>query len=85
MKRCQICGKPIEYPSRAKKYCSPKCRAKVKYQKDRAWLAAHPGKAAEYARNYYAAHADACKQAQKKRYLKKCLEKYQEDVKNGKI
>jgi hypothetical protein len=42
MRICQVCGKTIEKSSKAKKYCSPECRAKVKYLKDRAWLAEHP-------------------------------------------
>ena len=76
MKICQICGKSIDFKPKAKKYCSPECRAKVKYEKDRAWLAAHPGKAAEYGRKYYAANPEKCKQAQKAAYRKKCLSKY---------
>jgi len=76
MKVCQVCGKPIDFTSRAKKYCSPECRARVKYEKDRAWLAAHPGKAAEYSRKYYSANAEQCKQAKKDAYRQKALERY---------
>ncbi|MCC8192860.1 MAG: hypothetical protein LIO41_07490 [Ruminococcus sp.] len=76
MKICQVCGKPIDVTSRAKKYCSPECRAKVKYERDRAWLAAHPEKAAEYSRKYYAANSDYCKAVSKEAYRRKCLEQY---------
>ena len=76
MKVCQVCGKPIDFTSRAKKYCSPECRARVKDEKDCAWLAAHPGKAAEYSRKYYAANAEQCKQAKKDAYRQKALERY---------
>ena len=76
MKVCQVCGKPIDFTSRAKKYCSPECRARVKYEKDRALLAAHPVKAAEYSRKYYAANAEQCKQAKKDAYRQKALERY---------
>ena len=76
MKVCQDCGKPIDFTSRAKKYCSPECRARVKYEKNRAWLAAHPGKAAEYSRKYYVANAEQCKQAKKDAYRQKALERY---------
>lgn len=79
MKVCQACGKPIDFNSRAKKYCSPECRARVKYEKDRAWLAAHPGKSAEYGRKYYAEHSEERKQVQREAYRKKCLERYRED------
>lgn len=79
MKVCQVCGKPIDFTSRAKKYCSPECRARVKYEKDRAWLAAHPGKSAEYARKYYAEHSEERKKARRETYRAKCLERYQED------
>jgi hypothetical protein len=78
LKICQVCGKTIEFASKAKKYCSPECRAHVKYEKDRAWLAARPGKAAEYSRNWYAANTEICKQASRDRYRRKCLERIEE-------
>lgn len=81
MKICQVCGKPIEFTSRAKKYCSPECRAKVKYERDRAWLAAHPGKAAEYSRKYYEANKEYCKEASRYAYRKKCLAQYDDEDK----
>jgi hypothetical protein len=72
MKVCQVCGKPIESP-RATKYCSPQCRAHVKYERDRAWLTAHPGKAAEYGRQWYAKNTEICKQVSREAYRKKAL------------
>lgn len=76
MKVCQICGKPIAHESRATKYCSPECRARVKYLKDRAWLAKHPKKAAEYSRRYYAANREKCLKDKRDAYRKACLERY---------
>lgn len=77
MKVCRVCGKPIEFTSRAKKYCSPECRAKVKYERDRAWLAAHPGKAAEYSRKFYETNKESRKEASRYAYRKKFLYHYQ--------
>lgn len=55
----------------------------MKYEKDRAWLAAHPGRAAEYSRKYYAANAEQCKRAKKEAYRKKCSEKYRSGESDG--
>lgn len=77
MKVCKICGKTIEFTSKAKKYCSPECRARVKYEKDRDWLAAHPGKSAEYGRKFYAVNTERCKQASREAYRRQCLAQMQ--------
>ena len=82
MKVCQVCGKAIEFTSKAKKYCSPECRAKIKYEKDRAWLATHPGKAAEYSRKWYAANTETGRQSSRDLYRRKCLEKIKEEKEN---
>ncbi len=76
MKVCRICGQFIAPESRATKYCSPQCRARVKYLKDRAWLAAHPGKSAEYSRRYYEANRDKCLNEKRKAYRNTCLKQY---------
>lgn len=78
MRMCKICGKIIPPESRAKKYCSPECRAKVKYEKDRAWLAAHPQKPREYSKRYYSAHKEACKAAKNAAYRRICAARYTE-------
>ena len=82
MKICQVCGNAIEFSSKAKKYCSPECRARIKYEKDRAWLAAHPGKASEYSRNWYAANTEIGKQISRDYYRHKCLRKIKEENSN---
>lgn len=79
MKVCKVCGNKIDFTSRAKKYCSPECRARVKYEKDRAWLAAHPGKVAEYSRNWYAANTEIGRQVSRDYYKRKCLEKIESE------
>jgi len=50
MKTCQLCGKPLDFGTRAKKYCSEECRKRVKYEKDRAWAKANPDRVTAYAR-----------------------------------
>lgn len=74
MKTCQLCGKEINTASRARKYCSDECRKHVKYEKDRAWLKAHPGKAAEYGRNWYKNNRELCLEAKQDIYRKKVYE-----------
>lgn len=79
MKTCEICGNPIDADSKAKKYCSPECRARVKYEKDRAWLKSHPGKAAEYSRKYYETHKEEYLRTKREAYRVKCIERYKEN------
>ncbi|MDL2287642.1 hypothetical protein LJB90_03685 [Eubacteriales bacterium OttesenSCG-928-G02] len=81
MKRCLICEKNISHIPKAKKYCSAGCRAKAKYKKDRAWLAAHPGKASEYSRNWYNNNLEAGRQIGHDKYKKKCIERLKEGSK----
>ncbi len=81
MRLCQICGKQIPPGSRAKKYCSPQCRARVKYLKDRAWLAAHPEKAAEYSRKYYETNREKCLKDKRDAYRKTCIQQFGDDSK----
>ena len=81
MKVCQLCGKEIEFSSRAKKYCSDECRARVKYEKDRAWLAANPGKSAEYGRKWRSENIETVRQIGRDAYRRKCMKKIKEDKK----
>ena len=76
MKVCKICGKIIDADSRAKKYCSPECRARAKYLKDRAWLAEHPEKSAQYGRKDYQTHREDCLKAKHEAYRKACMERF---------
>jgi hypothetical protein len=78
MKVCLICGKEIAFSSRARKYCSDECRKRVKYEKDRAWLKAHPGKTVEYSRKWREENAERVRQNSHDAYRKKCLEKIKE-------
>ncbi len=78
MKICQVCEKEIPFTSKARKYCSPECRAKVKYARDRAWLKAHPGKSAEYARKWREENIEIVRQIGRDAYRKKCLAKMKE-------
>jgi hypothetical protein len=80
MKICQICGKEIDFSSRAKKYCSEECRKRVKYEKDRAWLKAHPEKAVEYARKWREENLEISRQKSRDAYRKKCLAKIEEET-----
>ncbi|HCC35985.1 MAG TPA: hypothetical protein DEQ02_10335 [Ruminococcaceae bacterium] len=79
MKTCQICGKPIDFSSRAKKFCSPECRAREKYNRNRAWLAAHPGKAAEYSRKWRKENPELVKQIGRDNYRRKVLRQIKEE------
>ena len=83
MKICQVCGKSIEFTSRAKKYCSPECRARVKYEKDRAWLAAHPGKSIEYAKKWREENIEIVRQIGRDAYRRKCLKKLRMNPQNA--
>jgi hypothetical protein len=47
----------------------------VKYDYDRAWLAAHPGKSAEYGRKWYAENTRICKEVSREAYRRKSLAK----------
>jgi len=84
MKICRVCQNEIEFASKAHKYCSDECRRKVKYEKDRAWLAARPGKANEYSKKWRAANPEIVKQAGRDAYRRKCIEKLEkEDQEDG--
>ena len=76
MKTCLMCGDKIAFESRAKKYCSEACRKRVKYAKDRAWLAARPGKAVEYSRKWRARNPERVLQIGRDAYRRKCLAKF---------
>ena len=73
MRVCGICGEALK--SRRQKYCSDECRAKVKYERNRAWLAANPGKAAGYSRKWREANPEEYKAVSAYAYRKKKLEK----------
>jgi len=79
MKTCQQCGNAIAFESRARKYCSEDCRRRVKYEKDRAWLRANPGKSVEYARKWREANPEAVLQAGRDSYKRKCMRKFEEE------
>jgi len=83
MKICRICGTKIEFTSRAHKYCSEECRKRVKYEKDRAWLLARPGKAAEYSRKHRAENPGLANQQAKAYYKRKILKQIKEESGNG--
>ena len=83
MKICLQCGKEIEFTAKAKKYCSEVCRKRVKYEKDRAWLLAHPGKSVEYAKNWREKNPEKVLQAGRDSYRRKCLKNIEEDRQNG--
>ena len=72
MKICQICGKEIPFESRAKKYCSEECRAMVKYNRNRAWLASKPGKSVEYGRVWREKNPERVRQSGREAYRRKC-------------
>lgn len=76
MRICVVCGQPIDPESKARKYCSDACRAKVKYEKDRAWIKTHPDKPAQYSRKFYAEHIDEQRKMQRERYRRKCIESF---------
>jgi len=82
MKTCKYCGKEFTYNRRSQEYCSDECRKRVKYEKDRAWLEARPGKSAEYGRNWYANNTESRKQAARKCYQKRCLKKIEKERNN---
>lgn len=82
MKTCRICGKPIEFGSRAKKFCSEECREREKYNRNRAWLAAHPGKGAEYSRKSREANPERAKQVARDAYRRKVLRQIKEESEN---
>jgi len=75
VKICQICGKQIAVTSRAQKYCSEECRARVKYERNRAWLEAHPGKAVEYSRKWREENPERVRQIGRDRYRLKVIRK----------
>ena len=75
MKTCQLCGKAIEFGSRAKKYCSEECRKRVKYEKDRAWCKANPEKVTAYARKWYADNRELMQQQARENYRQKIIAK----------
>ena len=79
MRICQKCGKEFAETPRPRKYCSDECRKCVKYERDRAWLAARPGKAAEYGRNWYKNNLELNRKDAKEAYRKKCMERLRED------
>jgi len=83
MKICAVCGNEIEFESRARKYCSEQCRKTVKYKRDRAWLAARPGKANEYSRKWREENPEITKQMGRDAYRRKCAEKLKEDQDNA--
>jgi len=79
MKICQICGGAIDFSSRAKKFCSEECRARYKYMRNRAWLAAHPEKAAEYSRRWREANPERVLKISRDAYRKKCIARIAEE------
>jgi len=78
MKICQLCGKVIEFGSRAKKYYSEECRKRVKYEKDRAWCKANPEKVVAYAKKWYADNREHRQQDGREQYRAKCVAKMKE-------
>ena len=82
MKICSFCGNTIKSCSRATKYCSDECRRQVKYQKDRDWVKANPGKMNEYARKWRAKNPETVRQHGRDAYKRRCLRKLEEDMKS---
>ena len=72
MKKCLLCGNPFEFDSRAKKYCSEKCRKRIKYEKDRAWAMANPEKITAYAQKWREANHETVQKRGRDAYRKKC-------------
>ena len=77
MKTCQLCGKAIEFGSRAKKWCSEECRKRVKYEKDRAWAKANPDKVTAYARKWYAENSKHRLKEKQEAYRRNSLKKFE--------
>ena len=75
MKKCLLCGNPLEIDSRATKYCSEECRKRIKYEKDRAWVKANSDKVTAYARKWYADNRELMQKQSRDNYRLKCLEK----------
>ena len=73
MRTCKICGYEIPAESRARKCCSEACRRRAKYNTDRAWLQAHPGKAVEYSKKWREANPDRALKIARDAYRKKCV------------
>jgi hypothetical protein len=81
--KCAYCGKEFEYAlRRTQKYCSDECRKRVKYERDRAWLNARPGKAAEYSREWHKNNPEITRQAGRDAYRKKCAARFKEATEN---
>jgi hypothetical protein len=76
---CAECGKAFETPLSQKKFCSAKCRDKDHYKRHRAryyrytraYRAAHPEKARQGCRRYYAKHRMAQNADSRRRYAEK--------------
>ena len=79
MKTCQLCANPIEFGTRAKKYCSQECRKRVKYEKDRAWAKANSGKVTAYARKWYADNRELMQKQGRDIYRQKVMAKIEEE------
>ena len=79
MRMCRICRKAIKPGSRAKKYCSDECRKRVKYEKDRAWVKANPGKMNDYARKWREKNPEVVLQRGRDAYRKRCLKKLESE------
>jgi len=71
-KICAQCGQEFNTARSSQKYCSIECRRKVKYAKDCAWLADHPGKAKEYSQAWYAKNRETVLAAKQIAYREKC-------------
>ena len=73
MRACGICGNTLK--TIRQKYCSDECRARVKYERNRAWLIANPGKAASYSRKWREANPEEYRAVSGYAYRKKKLGK----------
>ena len=80
MKKCQKCGSPLDWTGRARKYCSDECRARVKYDRNRAWLKANPDKNAGYSRKWREENPEEAQAIAAFAYKKKRLQKMEREA-----
>ena len=83
MKVCLICGSKIDFTARARKYCSEECRKRVKYENDRAWLKANPGKSVEYSKKWRTENIERVRENGREAYRRKCLAKFEKEENNN--
>jgi hypothetical protein len=78
-KICALCGEAFTPNRNSAKYCSEECRKRVKYNRDRAWVAENAEKVKAYQRRYYVENGEYLRADKVEAYRLKCKEAFKKN------